>query len=502
MDELVIEKVDSVNLRVRCERGTAKELSDFFTFKVPGHKFMPQYKNKMWDGTIKLYNIYSQLLYCGLLDYVYKFAKDRNYTVKVENTDDFAKLNLITKDTVNDYIVNRLQPISNDVLLKPHEHQVKAITHAINNDRCLLLSPTASGKSLIIYTLIRYYMERIPEDKKILIIVPTTSLVSQMYSDFMEYSHVDKTFDTEKEVHVVFAGRDKTSKSAKIIISTWQSIYKLPNEYFEQYHAVFGDECHLFKSKSLTTLMTKLMDCPYRIGTTGTLDGTQTHKLVIEGLFGPVHNVITTKELMDKKILASLEIDAILLKYRKKDIEEVKRAKYQDEIKWLIKNEKRNNFIKNMALNLKGNTLILFQFVDEHGKVLYNMLKDTVNEERKVFFVYGGTDVEVREEIRHIVEKNNDAIIVASYGTFSTGISIRKLHNIIFASPSKSRIRVLQSIGRQLRKSESKEVAKLYDIGDDLSWKSYKNHTLRHFSERIKIYKTEKFKYNSVLIRI
>ena len=123
MDELVIEKVDSVNLRVRCERGTAKELSDFFTFKVPGHKFMPQYKNKMWDGTIKLYNIYSQLLYCGLLDYVYKFAKDRNYTVKVENTDDFAKLNLITKDTVNDYIVNRLQPISNDVLLKPHEHQ-------------------------------------------------------------------------------------------------------------------------------------------------------------------------------------------------------------------------------------------------------------------------------------------------------------------------------------------------------------------------------------------
>ena len=502
MDDLIIEKIDTVDIKVRCERSIAKELSDFFTFKVPGHKFMPQYRNKMWDGTIKLYNLYSQTIYAGLLDYVYKFAEDRKYTVKFSNPEEFENQTYIDSNTLRDYIVKKLQPIASGKLITPHVHQVDAITHAINNDRCLLLSPTASGKSLIIYTLVRYYMERIPKDKKILIVVPTTSLVSQMYSDFIEYSQIDKTFDAEKEVHVVFAGRDKSCKSCKVVISTWQSIYKLPKEYFKQYHTVFGDECHLFKSKSLTTLMTKLTDCPHRVGTTGTLDGTQTHKLVIEGLFGPVYDVISTKELMDKEILAQLEIDAVILKYKDEEKKEIKRAKYHDEMKWLISNEKRNNFIVDMSLKLKGNTLILFQFVDEHGKILYNMIKDKINADRKVFFVYGDTNVEIREEIRHIVEKNDDAIIVASYGTFSTGISIRKLHNIVFASPSKSRIRVLQSIGRQLRKSESKEVAKLYDIGDDLSWKSYKNHTLRHFSERIRIYKAEKFNYNSVIIRL
>ena len=344
-------------------------------------------------------------------------------------------------------------------------------------------------------------MNKIDDDKKILIIVPTTSLVSQMYSDFSEYSEADTSFD-QKDMHVVFSGREKHVIHVRLSSQHAQSLYKLPKEYFDQYAAVFGDECHLFKSKSLTSLMTKLTNCPYRIGTTGTLDGTQTHKLVIEGLFGPVYNVTTTKELMDKNLLSKLKIDTILLKYPVKEKEQVKKAKYQDEIKWLINNEKRNDFIVNMSLNLKGNTLILFQFVDEHGKKLHSSIQQKVGAERDVFFIYGGTDVEVREQVRHIVEKNDNAIIVASYGTFSTGVSIRKLHNIIFASPSKSRIRVLQSIGRQLRRSESKEVAKLYDIGDDLSWKSYKNHTLRHFAERIKIYDAEKFNYNPVVVKL
>lgn len=502
MDELIIEQVDTANIRIRCERGVARELSDFFTFKVPGHKFMPQYQNKTWDGTIKLYNLYSQTLYAGLLNYVLKFADDRGYPVKFQNPNDFKHHNSVDKESVRSYVQNGLQPIAAGSLIEPHEHQVDAITHAINNDRCLLLSPTASGKSLIIYSLIRYYMDNLPKDKKILVVVPTTSLVSQMYSDFMEYSQIDETFDAEKEIHVVFAGKKKACKSCRIVISTWQSIYKLPKEYFDEFGAVFGDECHLFKSKSLTTLMSKLQKCPYRIGTTGTLDGTQTHKLVIEGLFGPVYKVITTKQLMDKKILAMLEIDTILLKYNDVIRKEMNRIKYQDEIKFLIQNEFRNNFITNMTLRLRGNTLILFQFVEGHGKILHTMLEEQVEDSRNVFFVHGGTDVDVREEIRKIVEDNDDAIIVASYGTFSTGISIRKLHNIIFASPSKSRIRVLQSIGRQLRKSESKEVAKLYDIGDDLSWKSYKNHTLRHFMERIKIYESEEFKFNPVTISL
>jgi len=248
--------------------------------------------------------------------------------------------------------------------------------------------------------------------------------------------------------------------------------------------------------------MTKLVDCPYRIGTTGTLDESLTHKLVIEGLFGRVRNITTTKELMDKNLLSKLEIDCILLKYPEKTRSAVKRLKYQDEIDWIVGNKNRNDFITNLAFNLKGNTLILFQYVDKHGKGLFKLLTEHSGDSRDVFFVYGGTDSEVREKIRKITETKENAIIVASYGTFSTGISIRRLHNIIFASPSKSRIRVLQSIGRQLRKSKHKDVAKLYDIADDLHWKSYKNHTLRHFESRLKIYESEEFDYNSIIINI
>ena len=275
----------------------------------------------------------------------------------------------------------------------------------------------------------------------------------------------------------------------------------MPEKYFDNYGAVFGDECHLFKSKSLTRIMSKLKDCPYRVGTTGTLDGTLTHKLVIEGLFGPVYKVTDTKNLMDMKLLSNLSIDCVLLDYEDKIKKQNARMKYFEELEWLVTNEDRNNFIAKMAKSLKGNTLILFQLVEKHGKHL-NKLIEEVCPDHQVFFVYGGTDVQDRESIRKIAEENENAIIVASYGTFSTGISIRRLHNIIFASPSKSRIRVLQSIGRQLRKSEHKELARLYDIGDNLSWKTWKNHTLKHFLERMKLYNAERFDYRSIKIKI
>jgi superfamily II DNA or RNA helicase len=489
MSDLIIEPVDSVYIKVKCEKGYAKELSDFFTFKVPGHKFMPAFRNKMWDGQIKLYNIYKQEIYAGLEDYVIQFAKDRSYNIERRET---PKKNSITPDEVVKFA--KLLNIPFNL----HDHQVEGICHAINNDRCLLLSPTGSGKSLIIYTLVRYYLDRINPKKKILIIVPTISLVTQMYSDFFEYSKTSE-WKLRKYCHKIHGGEEKETDK-QIVISTWQSIYKMSKTYFDEFEVVIGDECHLFKSKSLTAIMTKLTGCPYRIGTTGTLDGTFTHKLVIEGLFGRVHKVTSTKELMDKELLSKLNIDCIVLNYPPEVKQSCKKFKYAEEIDWLVQNQKRNEFICNLAESLKGNTLILFQFVEKHGKVLYDILQKMNN--KKVFFVHGGTEADDREMIRKIVEKEENAIIVASYGTFSTGISIKRLHNIVFSSPSKSRIRVLQSIGRQLRKSEFKEKAKLYDIADDLSWKSHQNHTLRHFGERLKIYEHEKFDFRKIVISI
>ena len=369
---------------------------------------------------------------------------------------------------------------------KPRPYQIDGVYDALRHNRKLLISPTASGKSLMIYAIVRYYVEN---KKNTLIVVPTTSLVEQMYKDFADYG-----WDVGSYCHKIYAGKERETDS-QVIITTWQSIYKLPRKYFERFSVVVGDEAHQFKSKSLISIMTKLGDAKYRFGFTGTLDGSQTHKWVLEGLFGPSYKIIKTDELMKKGHLATLDINVLLLKHPPNKFET-----FEDEIQYIINHDRRNKFIRNLALDLKGNTLILFARVEGHGEPLYNLINSNSLEQRHVFFVHGGVDTEDREKVRSITENENNAIIVASYGTFSTGINIKNLHNVIFASPSKSRIRNLQSIGRILRKGSNKTKATLYDIADDISFKSRKNYTLNHLIERIKIYNEEKFNYDIVNI--
>jgi len=488
-DTLLIDKKNEVFMTVQTEPGLAQELSDYFTFYVPGYRFMPSYKNRMWDGKIRLFNLKNKTLYNGLIDHVIKFTKDRNYKIQYKS---YPKiLNKYNKDDFERFTK------SLNLTHTPRDYQVDAVLHAINHERCLLLSPTASGKSFIIYLILRYYQQKL-SNFKALIIVPTTSLVAQMASDFNDYAKND-SWNSSVNIHSIFAGRDKVSEKP-IYISTWQSLYKLPLNYYSDFDLVLGDEAHQFKARSLQQIMENTVKTKYRFGTTGTLDGTQTHQLMLEGLFGKTYKVITTKELIDKKTLSSFKIKALVLQYPDEIRKNLKGINYREEIEFLINNETRNKFIRNLAVSLENNSLVLFQMVEKHGKVIYDLIKEKVNEERKVFFVYGGTDTETRESIRHISEQEKNAIIVASYGTFSTGINITNLHNIIFASPSKSRIRNLQSIGRGLRKNKSKEIAILYDIADDLSYKSSKNYTLTHFVERIKIYNEEQFNYKIITI--
>jgi superfamily II DNA or RNA helicase len=340
----------------------------------------------------------------------------------------------------------------------------------------------------MIYSLVRYYVDK---GQKILLVVPTTSLVEQMYKDFRDYG-----WDSESYCHRIYAGKEKTSEYP-VTITTWQSVYKLERNFFEDYNVVIGDEAHLFKSKSLVSIMTKLHHAKYRFGFTGTLDGTQTHKWVLEGLFGPSYKVTRTDELMKEGHLSKLDIQCLVLKHPSQKFET-----YEDELQYIINHEQRNKFISNLTLDLKGNSLVLFSRVETHGAVLYDLINKNKRGDRKVFFVHGGVDTEERELIREITEQEKNAIIVASYGTFSTGINIKNLHNIIFASPSKSRIRNLQSIGRVLRKGANKVKAILYDIADDCSYRSRKNYTLNHLIERIKIYNEENFNYEIITIQL
>jgi superfamily II DNA or RNA helicase len=473
MDIIEIERFDETYNKITCDPGIGFELSEYFTFEVPGAKFMPAVRNKVWDGKIRLYNVMSCLLYAGLNEYVKEFADKRNYQIVYKS--DFSADEFSVKEAVE-----FVESIKLPSKYEPRDYQIKAFVHAVRNRRSLLLSPTASGKSFIIYLITRYYHART------LIIVPTTSLVSQLASDFSDYGFV-----SDKFVHRIFAGQDKQTDKP-VTISTWQSIYKMPKKYFEQFDVVIGDEAHLFKAKSLTSIMSKLSNCRYRFGFTGTLDGTQTNQLVLEGLFGPVRKITTTAELIQQKYLTNFMIKAIILKYPDHVRQQLKKADYQTELDFLVRNEARNRFIMNLALSLKGNTILMFQFVEKHGKVLYELLKDCG---RDVYFVHGGVDGEDREKIRNLLKTAEDAIVIASVGTFSTGVNIPSLRNIISASPSKSQVRVLQSIGRVLRQSAGKDGATLYDIADDLTWKDRKNFTILHFMTRVAIYNEEKFEY-------
>ena len=483
MDTLIIEKRNEVYLTVDCDPNIQREISEFFTFYVPGYKFMPAFRNRMWDGKIRLFSQKTKEIYFGLYPYIKAFAEERGYHIVCGKDVDID--NKVDKEVVKKFSNSLGQKF------EARDYQIDAIYHSLKFNRTLLLSPTASGKSFIIYALIRYYSHLIKEEKnnRCLLIVPTTSLVEQMYSDFESYG-----WNVKKYCHRLYSGySNQTDK--KVLISTWQSLYKLPKTYFEQFGVVFGDEAHLFKSKSLTEIMTKLTDCKYRIGLTGTLDGAHTHKLVLEGLFGAVNKVTSTKKLMDKKQLSDLVVRCLILKHTEANSKMVTSGKYQDEIDYLVSSKSRQNFIRNLTLKLKGNTLVLFQLVEKHGKGLYEIIRERTKQGREVFYVHGGVDTDEREKVRAITEKSNNAIIVASYGTFSTGINIRNLHNIIFASPSKSRIRNLQSIGRGLRLGDNKVNATLYDIADDLTYKSKENFTLKHFQERINIYTEEEFDY-------
>jgi len=477
---IIVDRVNDVYLKVDADASIKRELSEYFCFEVPGYKFVPAYRNRVWDGKIRLFSYATGQIYAGLYPYILKWCSDNKIQV-VDGTkivDTKVDLELVEKFTK-----------ALKVPMEIRDYQKEAFVYATQKNRCLLLSPTASGKSLIVYMLVRYNMLRLKEQKKkILIIVPTTSLVEQLFKDFKDYG-----WNPDKNVHRIYQGHEKETNK-NVIISTWQSVYNQPKKWFKQFGMVIGDEAHLFKAVSLTKIMTKLEQCKYRIGLTGTLDGTKTHKLVLEGLFGTVNKVISTTELQEKKQLAELKIICLVLQHDKDVRHMLKDKTYQEEMDYLVRNEKRNKYIRNLASTLQGNSLCLFQYVEKHGKELYESIK-TKAVDKQVFYVHGGVDTDVREKIREITEKSDNAIIVASYGTFSTGINIRNLHNIIFASPSKSRIRNLQSIGRGLRLKDNDSAATLYDIADDISYKEKENYTLIHFRERINIYNDEDFNY-------
>jgi superfamily II DNA or RNA helicase len=485
MDRIHLQYVNESYVKVVADMSVMAELNDHFTYFAENYKFHPKFKMGFWDGKIRLLNMMTGLIYAGLAHKIKKFCDSRGYTFTF---DDQLAYDDVSVAEVQKFIKTLNLPADRE----PREYQVDAVVKCLRSRRRTLLSPTSSGKSLIIYILCMWY------NTKQLIIVPTTGLVLQMTSDFESYGYKG----------TIHKSTDKLNKGLieePITIACWQSIdngkYSVPPAWYSQFKCVIVDEAHTAKATQIIKIVSKMTKCKYRFGTTGTLDDKDLNTATIEGLFGPKYAVTTTKELMNDGHVSKLTIKCIILKHTEKSRKEFKAkgTTYPEEIDFIVGHNRRNQFIKNLALSLKGNKLIFFKLVDKHGKVLYDILKD---EAKNVFYIDGAVKAIDREAIRTAIEQEEDAILLASLGTTSTGVSINRLNHMIAASPSKSKIKVLQSIGRLLRLHEDKEAtgAILYDIVDDLGTKSSQNYTLKHFAERIKIYDREGFDYKIYVV--
>lgn len=503
MTDIVLRKKNESYLRIECEASIAAELAEKFTFEVPNSKFHPLVKARKWDGRIRLFTYMAKEIYVGLASEIEQFAKENDYSFKRDYVVDGDS---ITREQVSEFMDSLDFTLPEDGQV--YDYQKEGVYQVLSNDRMLLVSATSSGKSLMIGALIRWHQK---EGRRTLIIVPSISLVSQMYSDFDEYfSHTGWT--SKENCHQITAGIEKNTDK-DITISTWQSLQEQGAKFFNEYDFIVVDECHSAKAKVISKMLESATDVKYRMGCTGSLDKTLTHEMVLKGLFGPIFVARTTRELIDNNQASALDIKGIILQYSdeekkallpKKDKDGITIAKekqYIKEIDFLVNHERRNKFIANLAVKQTKNTLVLFNYI-EHGKRILELINSKVAEGRKVYFVDGDVKGEVREEIRKLVSQEEDSIIVASYKVYSTGVNIRNLHNIVFAHPSKSVIRILQSIGRGLRKSKDKTHCTLFDIGDDLSWKSKKNYSLLHMVERIKIYASEQFDYKLIKVDI
>ena len=486
MADVTIQKKNEVYIKLICEPYILYEMAQYFTFDVPGAKYSPAYKKGGWDGKISLLSTTTGEIYCGLLDRIIAKLKIHGFSYEFKDNKQYGLPFEINPEITLEGVTGFMNILGTKANLIPDDYQINAVYECLKYNRKTIVSPTSSGKTFQIFGLVRYYMMK---NYKILIVFPQTSLIQQTYKEFKEYG-----LDSESTCHMIYQGQYKKSDK-QVHLSTYQSIYDLDKFFFKQYDVVIVDECHRTTSKSLIGIMKKCPDVKYRFGFTGTLsnndDSKAPNELTISGLFGPSYKTTNTKELIEKGRVSQLDIRCIVLKHKPQKFD-----RYEDEVQYLISNEKRNNFICDLSSKLNNNTLVIFSRVESHGQLLYDILKE--NKNKKVFFIHGGVDVEERERVRQICEQENNAIIIASYGVFSTGINIKNLHNIILTSSSKGKIRILQTIGRGLRKHKSKDRATLYDITDDCG----KNYTLNHFLERIKIYNEEEFDYDIKTIEL
>jgi len=500
MVDILISKKNEAMLNIDCEIGILYELKEHFTFMVEGAKYSPKFKAKMWDGTISLLDLRFGTLPVGLYNELVEVASTLGYSTSIEKTQYGSPIDkdVVTYEKVENF-VNSLDIHSKGISVEIREYQIKAVFNCIKNERQISITPTGGGKSLIAYCLYRWYIE--DESKTFMLVVPNLGLIKQMFSDFKDYSS-HNGFDVEGNTQIIAEGASKEITKS-LLICTWQSIYKQPAKWFNQgVDVILMDEVHQGKADCIKGIFEKSTEVKYRFGMTGSLDKSAVNKMVLRGLIGEISREKSTKDLIDDGYLSDIKINCILLKYNAETRKLLKSADYKNEIDFLCQHEKRNKFIRKLALAQKGLTLLLFHYVDTHGIPIYeDLVKHATTQ--KIHMVHGKVEADDREKIRLLVQQSDgDHIICGSVGTMSTGVNVPGIQNIIFAAPTKSIIRIMQSIGRGLRLAAGKSFLTVYDIADSIGTKSNPNFTMNHFVERLRIYVAEEHKYKIVEMEI
>lgn len=496
-----IKKVDNTHLEIICQDFDFVVLMrEKFSFFADGYKFAPSYINKYWDGKIRLLKE-TNLMPLGLYEDVEKFCASQNHPYKRDPS--IVRYNLPVEKFEN--FVTNLNIHTGGESIDPYEYQITAAHWALEMQRGILLSPTSSGKSLIQYMIIRL-LEKMVDGMSMIVIVPTVGLVAQMIGDFCDYSS-EIDWNGEKMIHGIKGGVSKETDK-HIIVSTYQSLAKVDKSFFEQFDICMVDEVHTATAKSITRVVEACVNATYKIGLTGTLDEAKANEMTLKGLFGPVFEVITTRQLMDMNRVANLDIKMAMIVHPEEDRKLLRsaprgekdektgkkkrrKATYQEEMAHIVASPKRNKFIMRLASKLEGNTIIMINEI-EHGENLVKWLKEGLPH-KNIYLYTGAVNANDREEIRQAMEKQDGAIIVGSLGTISTGISIKRLHNLVFAHPSKSKIKVLQSVGRLLRKSKFGNNVTMYDLVDDFRIGAYSNYVYDHGMERYRFYCEQQF---------
>ena len=380
------------------------------------------------------------------------------------------------------------------------DYQDKAVRAALKYHKGILLSCTSSGKSLMIYNIIRCLRKQ--EMKHILLIVPNIMLVDQMYDDFKDYGYDNLDADVER-----LGGGHEATFDKPVLISTWQSLQNKDSEFFEKYNAVFVDEVHGVKANVMSKLMKWCCNAYYKIGTTGTLPNDKCDLLQIREVVGDVIFELKSKELIDKGVLTKIKIANIIAKYPSDFVLKNKGRSYPEEVKMVEEYKDRNKVLEYILehTDKKHNVLVLMNHL-KHVQLIREWLNEKYPD-KKVSVITGAVSGEERSDIRKGIEEEDGTILLATYATMSTGVNMPKLHDVILYANSKSKIKVLQSIGRGLRKHATKNQIILYDIIDDLSYKTrtgrvVENYLIKHWKERMSYYKEQEFPVISTSLNI